>query len=204
MNGKANKNLKNLICVGLVILALVIPAKATLVTSNSIIVDDIEYYTQTNKSVYDLGEDVEMLHRVTNLGVEDIMFQFITQAQCSFEVWDAETIIWWWPKYASQSGSSFTLQPGEFKEFLTDWDMMNDNGTPEIYDNFLVSPGIYYVSGQLKNPFRTIPDGVTPESVSVSIEIIPEPATILLFGLGVLLVKARKPHSPTPSCRRWK
>jgi hypothetical protein len=188
MNWEAKKSLKKLICAGLVILALVIPAKATLVTSNSIIVDDIEYYTQTNKSVYDLGENVEILHRVTNLGVEDIMFQFLTSRQCSFQVWEAETRIWWWPKYASQSGSGFTLQPGEFKEFLTDWDMMNDNGTPEIYDNFLVSPGIYYVSGQLKNPFRTIPDGVTPESVSVPIQIIPEPSTLGLLGMGLLAV----------------
>jgi hypothetical protein len=42
-------------------------AGATLVNSNSIVQDDIEYYIQTNKAVYDLGENVEMLYRVTNL-----------------------------------------------------------------------------------------------------------------------------------------
>ena len=47
MNWEAKKSLKNLICAGLVILAVVIPAKATLVNSNSIIVDNIEYYIQT-------------------------------------------------------------------------------------------------------------------------------------------------------------
>ncbi|MCX5637494.1 MAG: hypothetical protein NTX52_07355 [Planctomycetota bacterium] len=33
-------------------------AKATLVNSNSIIEDGIEYYIQTDKSVYELGEGV--------------------------------------------------------------------------------------------------------------------------------------------------
>jgi hypothetical protein len=201
MNGKANKNLKNLICVGLITLALVIPAKATLVNSNSIVVDDIEYYTQTDNSIYDLGESVDILHRVTNLRDEPLTFVFGYQQQFHFEVWDSETRIWWWPKLFTPGGSGFTLQTGEFKEFLKDWNMMNDNDTITPFDDFLVSPGIYYASGQV---WGSTSDGIIPESVSVPIQIIPEPATILLFGLGVLLVKARKPHSPTPSCRRWK
>ncbi len=51
-------------------------AKANLVNSNSIVEDDIEYYMQTDKDVYDLGENVEMLYRVTNLGSEDVSFTF--------------------------------------------------------------------------------------------------------------------------------
>ncbi len=36
------------------------------VGSNFVVQDGIEYYMQTDKSVYDLGEDVEMSYRVTN------------------------------------------------------------------------------------------------------------------------------------------
>ena len=185
MNGEAKKSLKSLICTGLVILAVVIPAKATLVNSNSIIVDDIEYYTHTNKSVYDLGESVDILHRVTNLRDEPLTFVFGYQQQCHFEVWDTETRIWWWPKHFSPAFSSFTLQPGEFKEFLKDWDMMNDNGTFGTDDDFMVGPGIYYASGQV---WGSTSDGIIPESVSVSIEIIPEPSTLGLLGMGLIAV----------------
>ena len=183
MNGKANQRLKKLICAGISILFITAISKANLVNSNSIVVDDIEYYTQTDKAVYDLGESVEMLHRVTNLRDGPLTFVFGAQQQCSFEVWDAEERIWYWPKAVNPAGSIFTLQPGEFKEFLKDWDMMNDNGTYGTDDDFMVSPGIYYVSGQL---FTTTPEGKIPESVSVSIQIIPEPATFLLLGTGLM------------------
>ncbi len=202
MNGETKKSLKKLICVCISILFMTVSAKAVLVDSNSsIVVDNIEYYMQTNKSVYDLGESVEMLHRVTNLRNEPLTFVFAYQQQCSFEVWDGETRIWWWPKLISPAGSIFTLQPGEFKEFLKDWDMMNDNGTTTPTDDFLVSPGIYDVSGQV---WGSTSDGIIPESVSVPIQIIPEPATILLFGLGLLLVKTRRFRFLTLYCPRWK
>jgi uncharacterized protein YsxB (DUF464 family) len=120
MNAKANKSLKKLICAGISILFITASAKANLVNSNAIVVDGIEYYTQTDKAVYDLGENVEILYRVSNLGIEDITFEFTYQQQCSFEVWDAETRIWWWPREGSPGGSFFTLQPVEFKEYLKD------------------------------------------------------------------------------------
>jgi len=151
-------------------------AKATPVDSNSIFKDDIEYYIQTDKAIYDLGETVEMLYRVTNLGIEDVTFEFAYQQQCSFEVWDAETRIWGWPKQVNPAGSIFTLQPGEFKEYLKDWDMMNDNaGT-------LVTPGNYDVTGRLA--YFPIHDRYVP--VSVQIEIIPEPSTLLLLGVSLV------------------
>jgi len=175
MSGEANKSLKNLICAGIVTLALAGYAKANLIDSNSIVLDGIEYYMQTDRPVYDLGEDVEILHRVTNLRDEPLTFVFAYQQQCFFEIWDGETRIWGWPKLVNPAGSGFTLQPGEFKEFLKDWDMMNDNGTLEPGDDFFVSPGVYDVSGQLMG---STTDGIIPESVSVSIEIVPEPAMI--------------------------
>jgi hypothetical protein len=190
MNVKAKKILKNLICAGLSILFITASAKATLVNSNSIVQDGIEYYTQTNKFIYELGENVEILHRVTNLSDEPLTFVFAYQQQCHFEVWDGVTRIWGWPKLVNPAGSGFTLRPGEFKEFLIDWDTMNDNGTLELDDDFSVSPGIYDVLGRLMGGTS---DGIIPESVSVPIQIIPEPTTFLLLGSGLIaMLSCRK------------
>ena len=57
-----------------IVFGLVGISRANLVNSNSIVQDDIEYYIQTDKSVYSLGEEVEMLYRITNLGQESITF----------------------------------------------------------------------------------------------------------------------------------
>jgi len=62
---KAKKSLKSLAYAGLVGLALAGGGEAKGdVNSNSITQNNIEYYMQTDKSVYDLGENVEMLYRV--------------------------------------------------------------------------------------------------------------------------------------------
>jgi hypothetical protein len=172
---KKRKNLNVWLAMSFFLLGMGGMTGGSTVDSNSIVQDGIEYYIQTDRPVYDLGEDVEILHRVTNLSGETVTFVFGAQQQCSFEVWDGETRIWGWPKLVNPACSSFTLQPGEFKEFLKDWDMMNDNGTLTPTDDFLVSPGIYDVSGQLMG---STTDGIIPESVSVPIQIIPEPAMI--------------------------
>jgi hypothetical protein len=48
-----------------------VSVNATPVNWNAIEVNDIEYYIQTDKSVYELGEDVDFLYRVTNLRDEE-------------------------------------------------------------------------------------------------------------------------------------
>ena len=201
MMGETKNILKKLFWAGIVGLVILAghpkDAGATLVDSNSIVRDGIEYYIQTDKSVYDLGESVEMLHRVTNLRDEAVTFVFAYQQQCFFEVWYGETRIWGWPKLVNPAGSGFTLQPGEFKEFLKDWDMSNDNGTLTPIDDFFVSPGIYDVSGQLMGSSTS---GIIPESVLVPIQIIPEPCSLALLGaglLGIILAKKRKDASVT-------
>ena len=176
----------------LVILTLCMPlmASVTLADSNSIIKDGIEYYFQTDKSVYNLGENVQMLYRVTNLRDEDVTFRVGVQP-CSFQVSDGNTTIWWWPKLTNPAVYWSTLQPGKYFRFSQTWDMMNDNGTVTPEDDFLTNPGIYNVSGRLIGAADgTIP----PERVSVAIEIIPElvieayveiePHTLNLKGKG--------------------
>ena len=115
MNGEANKSLKKLICAGISILFITTCAKATLVNSNSIVQDGIEYYTQTDKAVYDLGENVEMLYRVANLSEDDIYFTFSygpLDNTCDWMVDQDELRIWYnLDRPVTFVGTSFTLYP---------------------------------------------------------------------------------------------
>jgi hypothetical protein len=82
------------------------------------------------------------------------------------------------------------LEPAESKDRQITWDMISDNGTFFDHDDdYPVGPGFYNITGEL-----TLSNAYSHKKVpvSVSIEIIPEPATILLFGLGILLTKTRR------------
>ncbi len=154
--------------------------------SNSIVQDGIEYYVQTDKAVYDLGENVEMLYRVTNLGDEDVTLGLVVcdpLAYYDFRIMQDGSQIWQYPYLSVVLGFTFFhLGPYESKEGQTIWNMMNDNGTLQTDDDFPVNPGIYNVIGEL--------DLVSGERVpvSVSIQIIPEPATFLFLVFGSLLL----------------
>ena len=198
MMGETKKILKKLVCAGIVILASAVPAKATLVNSNSIVVDDIEYYIQTDKSVYDLGEGVELLYRVTNL--RDEVFDVIG----FFPIWDILVTanegenfreIWSFHWYGGGPLGPvvFRLEMDETMEFTYTWTQIDHQGTPEIGDDTQVSPGVYRVSGV----FQGI-EGISNEidtSVAIDITIIPEPGSLVLFGMGfgsLLLCKKKR------------
>jgi len=167
------------------------------VNSNSVVQDGIEYYMQTNKSVYDLGEEVDMLYRVTNLREEDVMFGFAhgpESRQCDFLVEKNGEPVWdtiHWP--VTWAFTSFVLEPSESKEYIQLWDMTyseewrGSGGRGGLPYNE-VTPGIHDITGVL-NYFpsyeRYIP-------VSVEIQVIPEPATFGLLGIGLASLLARK------------
>jgi len=159
-------------------------AMATPVDSNSIVKNGIEYYMQTDKSVYNLGETVEMLYRVTNLGTDDVTFHFDDQVQHYFTVKLYGNLIWDVPKVGFPGGSSFVLSPSGYKEYSETWDMLDNLG-------ILITPGTYDITGSLHPVFLTQQDKDRYVPVSVQIEIIPEPATMLLFGLGSLILRQK-------------
>ena len=144
--------------------------------SNSIVIDNIEYYIQTDKSTYTLGENVNMLHRVTNLRDQDVHISCTKAPEFNFIVEKNGDDIW------ARYRSFYTFSPGveilagEYVEKTFSWDMKDNNG-------ILVAPGIYNVVGVMYN-------GLT--EVSVPITVIPEPGSLVLFitGVSFLIKKA--------------
>ena len=160
-------------------------AKAALVDSNSIIENNIEYYIQTDKSVYNLGESVEILYRVTNLGEDTVILGVSKRSPYCYEfvITDEDNDhVWKWPWGVPIDSGNFSLGPYESREYQFAWNMINDNGTPGNGDDYTVSPGTYEISGGL---FITPPK----PNLSVFIQIIPEPATIALLGAGCLILR---------------
>jgi hypothetical protein len=184
------KTIISAIALVVLVLGIAQQAMATL-NSNSIVEDGIEYYIQTDKSVYDLGENVEMLYRVTNLGIENATFDFTSgpvDDRCDYIVEkDGERI---WDNLVRPRArviTYLTLSPLESKEFTMPWNMTDFGGHQVV-------PGSYDVTGVLGDLWFAYPERYVP--VSVSIEIIPEPASLLLFGAGLfgLLARNRTSH----------
>lgn len=138
--------------------------EAKAIDSNSIIQEDIEYYIQTDKSVYDLGEDVDVLYRVTNLSDEDVEYKFTygpIDNTCDWMVDKDELRIWDnLGRGATTVLTSFNLGPSEFYEYTHTWNMTYKNG-----DN--IFPGNHNVTGVLGYP----PDHERYVPVSVPITI---------------------------------
>ena len=112
---------------------------------NSIIKDNIEYYMQTDKKDYKLGENVEMLYRVTNLGNKEVYFGFPTNKHYHFRVKKGVNKIWEMSTAAEDVATYFRLQHDSFKEFNEIWNLVDEYGIP-------VGPGDYQVIGELYTP----------------------------------------------------
>jgi len=162
---------KIIITIAAVILAMGGMAVGSAVNSNSIVEDGIEYYMQADKAVYSLGENVQMLYRVTNLSEDEVEFIFTygpLDNTCDWMVDKDELRIW---DNLGRPGTavmtSFNLSPSTSYEYTHTWNMTYKNG-----DDIL--PGNYNVTGVLGYH----PDHERYVPVSVQIEIIPEPAMI--------------------------
>jgi hypothetical protein len=180
---------KTVVMAAAVILVGVCQAHATLVDSNSIVQDGIEYYMEIDRSLYNLGEDVEMLYRVTNLGGQDVTFDFPHSPEWNFwaekdgqHVWRAVNGWWTFP-------TAFTLIPGESKEFPHTWDMRDDTGTLVNVGEYNVIGGLYAGTGEYDFT-----------RVGVGIQIVPEPTSMVLFTIGLAGIMLNGKHRRTHIC----
>ena len=160
----------SLIIAVVIVLSLSGMAGANLVNSNSKLEDGIKYYIQTDKFVYNLGENVEMLYRITNLRDEDVTFGTPHTPPWNFWVQKDANDIWRAVNGWYAMPTIFTLGPGESKDFPHStspyvWNMRDK-------DNNLVNAGQYSVIGGL----YAGSEGYEYSKVAVPIQIIPEPA----------------------------
>lgn len=177
---KTRKLRKKTIIALLIVLVSATMSKATLVDSNSIVEDGIEHYIQTNKSIYDLGEDVEILYRITNSRSEVWQVTDFPPLRdilvAAKEGGNFNTVWFWsWDKTYPAGPVVFQLQPGESVELNAIWPQIDLNGSVEIEDHTQVPPGLYRISG-VCHP--------TDISIPVNITIIPEPSSLVLLGVG--------------------
>ncbi len=173
----------------LYLLLPVLVAKAGMIT-NSIVVDEIEYYLQVDKATYSLGEDVDFLFRVTNLGDEVLrigtsypimdIIVYEKEGELYNQIWN-----WSWDKIFPTGPVIFELQPNQSVELNDVWGQIDLNNSTNPEDHTLVSPGSFRISGFL-NP--------TDTNVALDIVIIPEPTSFLIFLTGGILY-LRKKHT---------
>ena len=161
------------------------PIAMAVPNSNSIIEDGIEYYVQTDKYIYDLGENVEMLYRVTNLRSEEWRFNYIPpiadvivaakEGEVFNEIWH-----WSWDQTFPTGPVTFQLEPSESAELNGIWPQIDLNGSVEIEDHTQVLPGLYRASGVFYP---------TNNHIAVDVTITPEPTSFFLLALGGLFLK---------------
>jgi hypothetical protein len=170
------------IACGLILMISGMTSIAKAENSNFQIVNDIKFYIETDKAVYNLGENVEMTYKVTNLRDESVTFNFGHFPVFQFSIEKDNEQIWSVPTVWFEGSSQFTLLPGETREFpdLVEfpppliWNMRNN-------EDELVGLGRYNIIGELYNGFE-----YDYTKTSVPINIVPEPTTIILLSFGLL------------------
>jgi len=191
MENKRKKSCKNLLFAGVIVLALtgaVKEAGANLVNSNAIVIDNVEYYIQTDKAVYDLGENVEMLYRVTNRGAEDVTFAFGALPVWNFWVEKDGEHIWRAVNGWYAAATNLTISPGESREFPAldlpwIWNMRDKESNLVNAGEYSVIGGLYAGPGLYEYSRVAVPIQIILEpAVDAGIDI--EPDTLNLKGKG--------------------
>ncbi len=181
---------KSLVLAGGVLLTLGLigsRAKAEIILLDPNNCTDLEYTIETDKAIYQLGEQVHVVQEYSNLGGVDISFNF--NQEPGFDMWVLKdgNVIWHQVKGGLPVVTYPTLSAGEsFKDEYI-WEMINDDGNP-------VAPGEYEVWGLMLGSYPAKVGCEYPAAPSTTITIIPEPTTLvsLLVGLGLTSMRKRR------------
>jgi len=142
--------------------------------SNSQVKDGIEYYLETDRPVYRVGEKVQIVYKLTNVG------EGYVDLECLYypEWWvllvitdEADNTIWVNLRDPPPGdGRTIHLGPSQSSaEYREVWNMMHDNSTDRRDDDFFVGPGSYKITADACASFY----GYKKVPVSVLIRIEP-------------------------------
>jgi hypothetical protein len=140
----------------------------------------------------DLGEDVQILYRITNLRDEQWRVGGPrSRGDVIVESKEGLREVWSWRSTRGGPGDAgpriLQLEANEAREIPAIWGQVDYNGTFEFEDDFLIGPGQYRVLGivagteNFSHPIYS--------TVGVDITIIPEPGSLWLFSLALLLAR---------------
>ena len=131
----------------------------------------IEISTATDKAIYSLGEEIEVFITAYNPSDELITLYFSTSEQASYLMDNTYD----WKDYHGEWLFATEQEIGPYSSYT--WTLVH--GEDELID-YAPAAGNHNVIGEV------IGYG---QSTSIEFEVVPEPATVVLFGLGGLFVK---------------
>ena len=199
MEAKSKKSLKKLVFAVIIILSFVGCAKetkATYVDANAV-EEGIEYYIRMDKDAYHLGETIEMLHRLTNVGDQTLNVCDLDIYTLSLELTRPEGDILFAPAWITHPmppgiPTVITLNPGEYAEcrwyiMLCEWGI-----DEQVVEEPFAAVGHYYILSRYNNswPESEGPERLVPDALHFA--IIPEPCSIAILGVGLASLLIRK------------
>ena len=137
--------------------------------------NDLEYYLLADRTTYQLGETVFVTHTITNPLDVPVDVEFRQQPGFNLWVMQGDSTIYIEYPFGLQVIWTRTFAPNEILEFDYTWDMTDNDGNT-------VLPGEYDLVGVIHGHGR---------NVSTNITIVPEPATVMLFALGAIIMHRR-------------
>ena len=195
MNGEAKKRLKKLFFAGISILFITANVKATFVDANAVD-EGLEYYIRIDKGVYDLGEAIEALCRVTNVGIESLnVVKIDLRYTIHFELETPKGDILIAPLIPIPLPGFpdiITLNAGEYMERRYNITSLTWGLDGQAVDEPFTIFGQYSIISEYDNNWPGAEGPLTLEPDALDFEIIPEPSSIALLGLGLASLLVRK------------
>jgi len=147
---------------------------------------ELVYLIETDKEVYELGEEVHITHRAVNEGEVDIRFEFRYSPAFEFYILAGEERIEPWFQRLCPVIWGFTLTAGE--SYVTEWTWhMTDR------DGIRLAPGNYDIVGIAHGgPTPVIIGADYPGPPVTSITIVPEPGMLGFVSVGFALLLGGK------------